>query len=58
MRRVNWALSGTGAGDGAGCNVDGSIRRGDDLEGFKCSGICALRVGRREWRDVRSREVE
>lgn len=58
VRRVNWALSGTGGGDGAGCRAEGLIGSDDDLEGSKCSGICELSVGRREWRDVRSREVE
>jgi hypothetical protein len=58
VRRVNWALSGTGGGDGAGCKADALTESGDDVEGSKCSGIWAFRVGRREWRDVRSREVE
>lgn len=58
VRRVNWALSNTGGRDGAGYRAEGLIGSDDDLEGLKCSGICELRVGRREWRDVRSREVE
>src|SRR6267154_4833917 len=39
VRRVNWALSGTGGGDGAGCRVDGLTGSGDALEGLNCSGI-------------------
>jgi len=58
VRRVNWALSGTGGRDGAGCRADALTGSWDDFDGLKCSGICALRVGSKEWSDVRSREVE